>query len=240
MATIQGNDTTNKPITVRVLMFDVSPSWASFLYDIFNLVLFAGAVAVAIGTYGSIKMGAVKERFSDIRIAENEAETARANEAAAQAKEGAAKAAADVARANERAELARLETEKIKQQIAWRELSSTDAAKLAEELSKQPGSVTLIHMMDDPESFHLMQQFGAIFLKARWKVGIQSRSLANQNLSGILIVDRGTAETKAVVDAFSARNISFAIGPLPPAQAWQGSGVGSAAVLVGTKPMPNP
>lgn len=73
-----GMETAKKPNTVRVLMFDVSLPWASFWYDVSNVVLFIGAFAVAAGTYGSIKMGSVKERFSDERISANEAETKRA------------------------------------------------------------------------------------------------------------------------------------------------------------------
>jgi hypothetical protein len=46
-------------------MSDVSTEAANFWFDSLNIILFVGAFAVAIGTYGSIKMGAVKERFSD-------------------------------------------------------------------------------------------------------------------------------------------------------------------------------
>jgi len=60
-------------------MFDVSLEAATFWYDSFNIILFVGAFAVAIATYGSIKMGAVKERFSDERISANERVTAEAN-----------------------------------------------------------------------------------------------------------------------------------------------------------------
>jgi hypothetical protein len=90
-------------------MFDVSLPWANFWYDAFNVILFVGALAVAVGTYGSIKMGAVRERFSDERIAANEAEAKRAiaesdkaNAALEVAKGDIAKANAEAARANER------------------------------------------------------------------------------------------------------------------------------------------
>jgi hypothetical protein len=62
-------------------MFDVSLPWANFWYDAFNAMLFLGAFAVAVGTYGSIKMGAVKDRFSDERTTALELQTAQANAA---------------------------------------------------------------------------------------------------------------------------------------------------------------
>lgn len=88
----QGAETTRSPNTVKVLMFDVSLPTASFLYDAFNVLLFIGAFAVAVGTYGSIKMGAIKEHFADERIATNEAATTRAMADSEIAKKGAAEA----------------------------------------------------------------------------------------------------------------------------------------------------
>jgi hypothetical protein len=70
------------PRTVRVFMWNVSPSAADFLFDLSNVVLIIGAAAVLFGTIGSIKMGAAKEYFSNIRISDNERETAKANERA--------------------------------------------------------------------------------------------------------------------------------------------------------------
>jgi hypothetical protein len=64
-------------------MFDVTLASAAILFDIFNIVLIAGAVTVAIGTFGSIKMAAIKERFGDERISENEARTVRARKPSA-------------------------------------------------------------------------------------------------------------------------------------------------------------
>lgn len=81
-------------------MFDVSLPWAEFWYDTFNVLLFIGAFAVAVGTYGSIKMGSVKERFGDERISANEKETKRAVADSDAAKEGTAKAGERIAELN--------------------------------------------------------------------------------------------------------------------------------------------
>jgi hypothetical protein len=96
-----------RPATVRVFMFDVSLATATFWYDAFNVILFLGAFAVAVGTYGSVRMGAIKERFADERISENETATSKAIAESDAAKRGAAEA-------NARALEAQLALEKFK------------------------------------------------------------------------------------------------------------------------------
>jgi chromosome segregation ATPase len=132
-------------------MFDVSLPWANFWYDAFNVLLFVGAFAVAVGTYGSIKMGAVKEKFADERIIANEAETKRAIADSDSAKEGAAKAnqriaelstqaeqlRKDTADANARALEAQLALEKFKQP---RSLSERQIETIASKLKQFAGT----------------------------------------------------------------------------------------------------
>ncbi len=59
-------------------MWNVTAPMADFLFNLSNVVLAIGALAVLLGTIGSIKMGAVREQFSNERISANEAETERA------------------------------------------------------------------------------------------------------------------------------------------------------------------
>lgn len=63
---------------MRVLMWNVTSHMADSLFNLSNVVLVIGALAVLLGTIGSIKMGAVREQFSNERISANEAETERA------------------------------------------------------------------------------------------------------------------------------------------------------------------
>ena len=70
--------TKTNPRTVRVLMWNVTSPMADFLFNLSNVVLVIGALAVLLGTIGSVKMGAVREQFSNERISANEAETERA------------------------------------------------------------------------------------------------------------------------------------------------------------------
>ena len=73
-------------------MWHFTSEQADFWFNLSNIVsLFGvivslfGAVAVALGTFGSIKMGALRDQFSNERIAANEAETAKAQATAASA-----------------------------------------------------------------------------------------------------------------------------------------------------------
>jgi hypothetical protein len=59
-------------------MWNVTSPMADFLFNLSNVVLAIGALAVLLGTIGSIKMGAVREPFSKERISANETETERA------------------------------------------------------------------------------------------------------------------------------------------------------------------
>ena len=84
-------------------MFDSLES-ASLWFDIFNGVLLAGALFVAVGTWGTIKTASIKERYSDERIAANEAETKRSIADSDAAKEGTAKANERIAELSTQAE----------------------------------------------------------------------------------------------------------------------------------------
>lgn len=100
-------------------MWDLTSSAADFLFNLSNVVLIIGAAAVLIGTIGSIKMGAVREEFSNERIAANEAKTAEAV------------AVSDVAKA--RAAEAQLALERFK---APRTLAEAQLSDITSKMSK--------------------------------------------------------------------------------------------------------
>lgn len=85
----------------------VSLDSATFWFDVSNVVLLLGAALVVIGTYGVYKTGAIKERYSDERLSENEKETRRATADSDIAK-------AEAAKANARAIEAQLQLEKFR------------------------------------------------------------------------------------------------------------------------------
>jgi hypothetical protein len=111
---------------VRFLMFDVTPHGADFWFDAFNVLLFVGAFAVAVGTYGSIKMGSAKERFSNERTSANERETARAVADSDTAKAAATKAHERIAELSVEGEQLRKDTAEAKATLG---VAQADIAK---------------------------------------------------------------------------------------------------------------
>jgi hypothetical protein len=97
------NHITQQAPNKRFRMFDTAES-AGLWFDIFSGVLLLGAFFVLLGTWGTIKTGAIKEKFSDERVEANEAETKRAIADSDIAKEGTAKANERIAELSTRAE----------------------------------------------------------------------------------------------------------------------------------------
>jgi hypothetical protein len=165
MTTInQTPESAKKPTTVRVLMFDVTPESANFWFDAFNVLLFLGAFAVAVGTYGSIRMGTAKERFSDERISANEKETARAIADSDIAKEG-------TARANERIAELNNETVKLRQQLEPRKIDGEAFVGLLRDGPK--AKIELLYVKEDPDSYQLSLQIFWYLMHAGWDCEVE-------------------------------------------------------------------
>lgn len=142
------------PRTVRVLMWDITSAWADFLFNLSNIILLIGALAVLLGTFGSIKMGAVREQFANERISANEAETARS--------------IAESDKAKVAALTAQLELEKFK---APRSLTNDQLTRLRERLrpfaGQQFGMITYWNVKE-PTDF--TKQLGEdALIAAGWK-----------------------------------------------------------------------
>jgi hypothetical protein len=146
--------------SVRFLMFDVSSDGANFWFDISNVILFAGAVLVAMGTYGTIKFSGIKEKFSDERIAANELETKRAVADSDLAKQGAAEA-------NARAAEAQLALEKFK---APRSISVEARNRIAESLKEFSGQQYYGMVASDvADAWDLWREISLSLELAGWK-----------------------------------------------------------------------
>ncbi|MGJ5036617.1 hypothetical protein ACQR13_21125 [Bradyrhizobium sp. HKCCYLRH3059] len=145
-------------------MFDVTPESANFWFDAFNVLLFIGAFAVAVGTYGSIKMGSAKERFADERILANEKETRRAIADSDIAKEG-------TARANERIAELNNETAKLRQQLEPRKLDGETFVRLLRDGPK--AKVELLYVKEDPDSYQLSLQIFWYLMHAGWDCEVE-------------------------------------------------------------------
>lgn len=234
------------PKKVRVLMFDASAAQASFWFDAFNVVLVIGAVLVAMGTYGSIRMGAVKERFADDRISAAERDAAVANQ-------GVESAKADAARANESAE--RLKNDNLNLETGLVEAQQRLEAERAERLrleesvgprrltpEQQGGLVAALKAIHPSPNVHLMligdqeaHQYGQAILGAFEEARVQGKADAIGMMVpppyGVKITTkRGHAAGAAVEAAFKVAKIPTSIGTGDP-------GEYDAEILVGLRPL---
>jgi hypothetical protein len=169
-----------KRISIRPRMFD-SPESASLWFDIFNGVLFAGALLVTVGTWGTIKTAGIKERFSDERIAANEAETKRAIADSDAAKEGTAKANERIAELSAQSEQLRKDTAEAQAQTKRSEVKLAQLRKLAERralvdmegfLDRLKGApkchVEIWYLRDAPDARWLADMISMGFAEAGW------------------------------------------------------------------------
>jgi hypothetical protein len=143
-------------------MFDVSLPWANFWYDAFNAMLFLGAFAVAVGTYGSIKMGAIKERFSDERTTALETQTE-------QAKAALGVAQADIAKATAQTREAELKLEQLRVLAGPRGLNHEIFAK--EIAGKPKAPVEIWYLPDASDSWQFAFHLEVALHEAGWQIG---------------------------------------------------------------------
>jgi len=171
----------------------------------------------------------------DLKIQEAGERASKADEAAAKAGERAAKFGKDAAEA-------KLETEKLKQIMAWRAISPDSAAALEKVLASKPGVVNLRYTDGDPESLVLAIQFSRIFEKAKWQVAPGAEKFANAIQFGIVLPDSAGADAQTLRAAFLAAKIDFGTGPLPPKGiSFSVSTVaGAPALMIGSKRPPLP
>jgi hypothetical protein len=183
-------------------MWDISSSLADFLFDLSNVVLVLGAAAVLIGTIGSIKMAGIKERFSNERIAANEAETAKAVAESDSAK-------AEVAKAQ-------LALEKYK---GPRNITAEDLRKMEGGLSRYRATPydLSIPLRLEPGSF-LINQLIATLRKSGWEIRSFKGSVTKAALSpttALFAIEAPTSNGPVVVPHIEvATNIGVLRGVL--------------------------
>src|SRR4051812_42960759 len=103
------------------LLPPISSDAANFIFTWSNVALVVGAILALLGTLGVFWAGGIRERYGDERLASAEAKVAQAN--------------ADAAESRKEAELAKLQTEKLKQQLSWRQLSEAQEREIAGQLA---------------------------------------------------------------------------------------------------------
>jgi len=70
----------------------------------------------------------------------------------------------------------KIEYERLKKQVAWRELNKETRSDLLAKLSTHPSSVTIIFIANDVEATAYCAQFVAVFRQAKWTVEIAGRT----------------------------------------------------------------
>ncbi len=158
-----------------------------------------------------------------LKIEEVKRDAGQANQRAAEANTKAEGFRLDIAKANERAAnlesetaAAKLETEKLKQVLAWRIIPASGGADLEKVLSGKPGKVNLRYTDGDPEALFLAIQISQILGRAKWQVAPGSEKFANAIQFGISLPDSAGEDAQTLRSAFVAAKISFSTGPLPP------------------------
>jgi hypothetical protein len=186
------------PKSVRVFMFDLTQNAVNYLFNISMILLLIGSVLVVVGTYGSYRMGAIKERLADQRISSNEAEAERAK--------------ADAATANARAAEAQLALAKFR---AGRTLSDAQKSKLRNVLSKTPkGPVIIKPNFLSPEPTRYANALSYIFNESGFVgVGDKPLNVVNTSLPGVFVVIRDAntrpKQFEGIASAFQAADIPF-------------------------------
>jgi hypothetical protein len=222
-----------------ISMLDISLPLANAIYSTANAVLIIGSIMALAGTVAAIWSGGIRDRYADQRIAKNEADTAAANAEVSRAKEVIALANERTASLERETAEARLGQERLKAQLAWREVSELEAGILTATLALRPGSIIIRYIAGDPETLNFAGQYTRIFDRATWKVGMLAVTYADVLVTGVFVPDEGGSHTAFLRSTLTAAGISFSPNSLPPGGMAYGHADPSDAVLfVGSKPRP--
>lgn len=205
----------------------------------------AGGIAVVTGylsSFLSSQASDEKEVISNRRIAEADARGKDALARVAEADEGLAKAHAAIAEQQARAaqfekeaEEAKLNAERLRQSIAWRELPKAMQEKIVADASKAPRTLNLRYTDGDPEALALAVQFANTFQKAGWRVGMGAEKLPNMLAMG-LIVDAQHPDKAAITSILNESHIPFAESQLPRGLGFNVTILDGPTLFIGSKP----
>ena len=200
-------------------MFGLSlDTWNNVMLVFLGLGALA-AVIVVVSTVVIIKLQRLEA--ADATLAFEQYKLSVAGQVADAKKEGieagktAGNAVLRAAELEREAATARLETEKLKEVIAWRVLSAETASELEKTLAANPGSVNLRYTDSDPEALYLAIQISQILRKAHWQVASGAIKLSDTIVFGITLPDASSVDAQKLREAFSAAKISYSTVPLP-------------------------
>jgi len=149
----------------------------------------------------------------DAKVAEAKAEGIKTGEAAGDALARAAALEKEAARLTKEAEEAKLETERLKAQVAWRHLSPDQGKTIIDDLSGKTFAIHFDYSQNDPEAM----QFSEDFLKTIREAGIVTYThplVAPPAPPGVIIF--GTENDpayQALKSALERANVQFKLAP---------------------------
>jgi hypothetical protein len=111
---------------------------------------------------------------------------------------------------------ARLETEKVKEVVAWRVLPLESASVLEKVLAAKPGSVNLRYTEGDPEALYFAIQISQILSQAHWRVAPGALKFSSGIVFGITLPDANDVDAETLRKAFSTAKIPYSTDPFPP------------------------
>lgn len=207
---------------------------ASLLHQYANIALIIAAAMTVLATIVVVRMSNIKEVHLRADITEAVVRAEEATAQAEQAKAASADANMRAAQLEKEAETAKLETEQIKQTLAWRAISEEGAAILKNELSNKPGSVNLRYVDGDPETLYFAIQISEIMRDSGWIVEATGVKASNYLAFGIFLPDSGSEHTQTLRDAFASIGGTYS-KELPPMQIGFNTSKIEAIMFIGTK-----
>jgi len=196
---------------------------ASKLHSIANGALIVALVLGVIATGISVWMANIKEEYLRSELSKNIVRAEEAKLASAEAIEKASEL-------EKEAEIAKLQSAKIKQAISWRTLSKQNVNELERLLSMEPGEVNLRYTEGDPEALFLAIQISQILDNANWKIALGAIKFSNTLVFGIAIPRDLTPSGGRLREAFTKAKIHFTSEVLPQ------SGVGFLISTIANAP----
>lgn len=188
--------------------------WKELTRKKISLTVVAGLM-IAGGVGGEYFFGSKASSIAVMLEGISEQRIADANQEAGRANENAGNAILRAAELEKEAAAARLETEKIKEVVAWRVLTKENASELEKVLAAKPGSVNLRYVDGDPEALYLTIQINQILSQAHWKVAPGGLKIPNALIFGIALPDANGVDAETLRAGFSAAKIPYSTNPLP-------------------------
>ncbi|MGE0235885.1 hypothetical protein [Methylocystis sp.] len=164
------------------------------------------------------------------RVSNAEAAAKKAQESAALADERSKVLALE-------ADKARLETERIKAQLAWRSLPPDIGKQLKTALSQHAGKANIQHVANDPEALYLAIQIANIFGEAKWEIQMLAVTMSGSLPFGIFIPESQSPDLPIIRASFTSAHIPFSQNQLPASGMGFGGSIPDAPIVfVGSKP----